>query len=73
MQKSYTDLKRCDVEYEVGNEVFLSVSLWKKVLRFSWKNKLIPHFIGSYRIIRHVGPVDYQVELLLTRYRLSKD
>ncbi|XP_040964532.1 uncharacterized protein [Gossypium hirsutum] len=33
-QKSYVDLKRRDIEYFVGDFVFLKVSLWKKVLRF---------------------------------------
>ncbi|XP_012439488.1 uncharacterized protein LOC105765098 [Gossypium raimondii] len=32
-QQSYVDLKRGDIEYFVGDFVFLKVSLWKKVLR----------------------------------------
>ncbi len=32
--KSYADLRRKDVEYEVSDKVFLKVSPWKKVLRF---------------------------------------
>ncbi len=28
-QKSYADLKRKDIEYEVGDKVFLKVSPWK--------------------------------------------
>ncbi|XP_017609651.1 uncharacterized protein LOC108455622 [Gossypium arboreum] len=32
-QKSYADLKRKDIEYSVGDMVFLRVSPWKKVLR----------------------------------------
>ena len=31
-QKSYADLKRKDIEYQVGEKVFLKVSPWKKVL-----------------------------------------
>ncbi|KAG8496754.1 hypothetical protein CXB51_007828 [Gossypium anomalum] len=34
-QKSYADLKRKDVEYAVGDMVFLKVSPWKKILRFA--------------------------------------
>ncbi|KAA3464322.1 reverse transcriptase [Gossypium australe] len=41
-QKSYADLKHQDVEYAVGDKVFLKVSPWKKVLRFGWKGKLSP-------------------------------
>ncbi|VFQ91655.1 unnamed protein product [Cuscuta campestris] len=33
-QKSYADLKRHDIEYAVGEKVFLKVSPWKKVLCF---------------------------------------
>ena len=33
-QKSYADLKRRDIEYQVGDKVFLKVSPWKKILRF---------------------------------------
>ena len=33
-KKSYADLKRRDIEYEVGDKVFLKVSPWRKILRF---------------------------------------
>ncbi|XP_052876241.1 uncharacterized protein LOC128282082 [Gossypium arboreum] len=33
-QKSYADLKCREIEYAVGDLVFLKVSPWKKVLRF---------------------------------------
>ena len=39
-QKSYADLKRRDIEYKVGDKVFLKVSLWRKILRFGQKGKL---------------------------------
>ncbi|KAK8980752.1 hypothetical protein V6N11_073067 [Hibiscus sabdariffa] len=38
-QKSYADLKRREVEYAVGDKVFLKVSPWKKVMRFDKKGK----------------------------------
>ncbi|XP_021666176.2 uncharacterized protein LOC110654477 [Hevea brasiliensis] len=38
--KSYADLNRKDIEYEVSDKVFLKVSPWKKVLRFKKKGKL---------------------------------
>ncbi|KAG8493251.1 hypothetical protein CXB51_010731 [Gossypium anomalum] len=37
-QKSYTDLKRKEIEFQVGDKVFLKVSPWKKVLRFGRKD-----------------------------------
>ncbi|KAA3487106.1 reverse transcriptase [Gossypium australe] len=33
------------IEFSVGDQVFLKVSLWKKVLRFCRKGKLSPRFI----------------------------
>ncbi|KAK5785598.1 hypothetical protein PVK06_040199 [Gossypium arboreum] len=62
-QKSYADLKRKEIEYSVGDMVFLKVSPWKKILRFGKKGKLSPRFIGPYRILKRVGPVAYQLEL----------
>ncbi|KAK5825584.1 hypothetical protein PVK06_020440 [Gossypium arboreum] len=62
-QKSYADLKRKDIEYQVGDKVFLKVSPWKKVLRFGRKGKLSPRFIGPYEISERVGPVAYRLIL----------
>ncbi|KAK5819938.1 hypothetical protein PVK06_024973 [Gossypium arboreum] len=39
-QKSYADLKRKDIEYQVGDKVFLKVSPWKKILRFGQNKKI---------------------------------
>ena len=62
-QKSYADLKRKDIEYQVGDKVFLKVSPWKKVLKFGRKGKLSPRFIGPYEISERVGPVAYRLIL----------
>ena len=51
-QKSYADLKRKDIAYEVGDKVFLKISPWRKVLRFWRKGKLSPRFIGLYEVWR---------------------
>ena len=58
-QKSYADLKRKDIRYEIGEKVFLKVSPWKKVMRFKKKGNLSPSFIGSYEVIEKVGLVEY--------------
>ena len=50
-QKSYANLKRRDIEYNVGDNVFLKVSSWRKILRFGQKGKLSPRFIGPYEIL----------------------
>ncbi len=62
-QKSYADLKRKEIEYAVGDKVFLKVSPWKKVLRFGRKGKLSPKFISPYEVIERVGPVAYRLAL----------
>ena len=62
-KKSYADLKRRDIEYEVGDKVFLKVSLWRKILRFGKKGKLSLRFIGPYEILERIGPVAYRLAL----------
>ncbi|KAG8501051.1 hypothetical protein CXB51_003154 [Gossypium anomalum] len=69
-KNSYVDLKRKEIEYSVGDMVFLKVSPWKKTLRFGKKGKLSPRFIGPYRVLKRVGPVDYQLELPLELDRI---
>ena len=61
--KSYAD-KRCrDLQFKVGNRVFLKVSPWKGVLRFGRRGKMRPRYIGPYEIIARVGPVAYRLDL----------
>ncbi|XP_040934451.1 uncharacterized protein [Gossypium hirsutum] len=62
-QKSYINLKMRDIEYAMGDLVFLKVSLWMKVLIFGRKGKLSPMFIRSYRILKCVELVAYQLKL----------
>ncbi|KAG8501022.1 hypothetical protein CXB51_003082 [Gossypium anomalum] len=62
-QKSYADLKRKEIEYQVGDKVFLKVSPWKKVLRFGKKGKLSPCFIGPFEVIERVRPLAYRLAL----------
>ena len=62
-QKSSTDLKRKNIEYKVGDKVFLKVSPWRKILRFGKKGKLSPRFIEPYEIIERIGLVAYRLAL----------
>ncbi|KAA3461544.1 reverse transcriptase [Gossypium australe] len=62
-KKSYADLKRKGIEFQVGNKVFLKVSPWKKVLRFVRKGKLSSRFIGPYEVIERIGPVACRLAL----------
>lgn len=58
-QKSYIDLKRKDIEFQVEDKGFLKVSPWRKVLRFDRKGKLSSRFIGPHDITERIGPVAY--------------
>ncbi|KAA0039194.1 pol protein [Cucumis melo var. makuwa] len=62
-QKSYADVRRKDLEFEVGDMVFLKVAAMKGVLRFEKKGKLSPRFIGSFEILERIGPVAYRLAL----------
>ena len=62
-QKSYADPKRRNVEFQVGDYVFLRVSPWKGVRRFGKKGKLSPRFIGPFEILERVGQVAYRLAL----------
>ena len=64
-QKSYADKRRRDLQFNVGDRVFLKVSPWKGVLRFGRSGKLRPRYIGPYEIIARVGPVAYRLDLPL--------
>ena len=56
-------MKRKDIEYEVGDKVFLKVSPCRKVLRFGKKGKLSPRFIGPYEFLEIIGPMAYRLAL----------
>ncbi|XP_017604145.1 uncharacterized protein LOC108450888 [Gossypium arboreum] len=62
--KSNADLKRKDIEFVVGDWVFLKVSPWKKVLLFGKKGKLSPRFIGPCETVESIGPITYRLALL---------
>ncbi|KAA3473487.1 reverse transcriptase [Gossypium australe] len=62
-QESYADLKWKDIEFQIGNKVFLKVSLWKKILRFCRKGKLSTRFIRPYEITERIGPMAYRLSL----------
>ena len=62
-QKSDVDNRCRDLEFEVGDMVFLRISLWKGVQRFGKRGKLSPHYNGPYRIVERIGEVAYRLEL----------
>ena len=62
-QKSYVDVRRKDLEFEVGDHVFLKIAPIRGVLRFGKKGKLSPRFIGPFEILERVGSVAYRLAL----------
>ncbi|KAB2604721.1 hypothetical protein D8674_040673 [Pyrus ussuriensis x Pyrus communis] len=54
-QKSLADKNATDRMYNVGDWVFLKLSLWRGVVRFEKKGKLSPRYIRPYMITERVG------------------
>nr|GFA29946.1 putative reverse transcriptase domain-containing protein [Tanacetum cinerariifolium] len=62
-QKSYTDIRRKPLEFQVGDKVMLKVSPWKGVIHFGKWGKLNPLYIGLFKILAKVGTAAYRIEL----------
>ncbi|KAL6219588.1 hypothetical protein ACLB2K_007347 [Fragaria x ananassa] len=62
-QKSYADLKRRQVEFDVGDHVFLKVSPTKGVVRFDKKGILTLRNVGPFEILEKVGNLAYRLAL----------
>ncbi|GKC51587.1 putative reverse transcriptase domain-containing protein [Tanacetum coccineum] len=62
-QKSYADLKRKPMEFQVGDRVMLKVSPWKGVVRFGKRGKLHPRYVGPFKVLERVGDLAYKLEL----------
>ncbi|KAA0046147.1 ty3-gypsy retrotransposon protein [Cucumis melo var. makuwa] len=62
-QKSYADVRRKDLEFDVGDKVFLKVAPMKGVLRFEMRGKLSPRFVGLFEILERISPVAYRLAL----------
>ena len=54
-KKSYADVRRRTLEFEVGDHVFLKVMPKRGEVRFDKRGKLSSRFIGPFEILERVG------------------
>nr|XP_027075932.1 uncharacterized protein LOC113699786 [Coffea arabica] len=62
-QKSYADHRRKDLEFEIGDKVFLRITPLKGKIRAGKGKKLQPRYIGPFNVLQRIGKVPYRPEL----------
>ena len=62
VQKSYAHNRKKGLEFDVGEWVYLKISLMKGVISFVKKGKLSPRYLGPYKILKRVGEVEYDLK-----------
>ena len=62
-QKSYADVRRKKLEFQVGDSIYLKISPTKGTMRFRFSGKLKPRYIGPFDVIQRVGELAYELAL----------
>jgi hypothetical protein len=62
-QKSYADIRRRPLQFQIGDFMYLRVSPTRGIQRFGIKGKLAPRYIGPFEVIKICGPVAYRLQL----------
>jgi hypothetical protein len=62
-QKSYADIRRRPLQFQIGDFVYLRVSPTRGIQRFGVKGKLAPRYIGPFEILEIYGSVAYRLQL----------
>ncbi|GKE22077.1 putative reverse transcriptase domain-containing protein [Tanacetum coccineum] len=63
-QRSYANVRRKPLEFQVGDRVMLKVLPQKGVIRFGKRGNVNPRYIGPFKILNRVSLVAYTLELL---------
>ncbi|GKF92457.1 hypothetical protein Tco_0279176, partial [Tanacetum coccineum] len=70
-RKSYVDVRRKPLEFQIGDEVMLKVSPRKGVIRFGKRGKLNPRYIGPFKIIAKKCMVDEPLAIPLDEIQID--
>ncbi|KAL0806840.1 hypothetical protein Bca101_099332 [Brassica carinata] len=62
-QKSYTDKRRKDLEFQVGDLVYLKMRTFQGGYKTRKLKKLKPRYMGPYPILERIGEVAYRLDL----------
>jgi hypothetical protein len=62
-QKSYANKHRRELEFAIGDLVYLKVSPMQNLYRFGNKGKLSPRYVGQFQVLKRVSPLAYKIKM----------
>ena len=62
-RKSYANRRQRDLEFDVGDHVWLRVTPMKSVHKFGVSDKFNPRYVSSFDILERVGSLAYKLAL----------